>query len=127
MATPSPLNWNQRGKAASPRGFASAEDYASHHAALNSGPTGMHEKNTIQSGPHKGKTPDQVYAYYLDEGASKGYQRRSPENAARLTLGLPEQKPGIDDGMTRTASNTSTGAGGSTPTTPPLKSPSPSM
>ncbi|MBN8422477.1 MAG: hypothetical protein J0L73_26415 [Verrucomicrobia bacterium] len=78
MATNSPLNWNQRNTAgAAPMRFNNAEDYAAHHAALNSGPTGMHERGTIQSGKHKGQTPDQVYAHYLGLAQQAGYQSRT--------------------------------------------------
>lgn len=52
--------------------FQTAQQYADFMAAQNAGPTGMYEKDTIQSGPHKGKTPNQVTAYYLAQGAAQG-------------------------------------------------------
>lgn len=66
MATPSPLNWNQRNRSVPSLRFATAEDFARHMTAKTAGPTGMHQRDTIQSGPHKGKTPSQVAAEYME-------------------------------------------------------------
>lgn len=132
MATPSPYNFDQRKPKIPSLKFASAEDYAKHHAALKSGQLG--HNGTYITGANRGKTPDQAYAYELEQGAAEGYPLRNPENAARRSLGLPGRDAGIDEGMTRTASNTNTGMSGAAPTQPApttsptsLKSPFPSV
>lgn len=96
MATPSPRNWSERDKRRvlrRPGFFQSSEDFARHQAALEGGPTGghPHSQNVYQSGPHKGKTKDQVEAEKLQEGYDAGLPRKStiPPGLSRPAPSLP--------------------------------------
>lgn len=118
MATPSPLNWNQRPSALSSNAnagdgmnFQYAEDYARHKVALNDAPTGYHrhQQNIYQSGPHKGKTKNQLAAEYTAEGARLGLPSKLSEKSPAVTSGseprqktqgvltMPDPKPPVTD------------------------------
>ena len=72
MATLSPLSFAaQSSKPQAPK-FKTAEDYAHFHTSNEVGTTSMHGTGAITSGPHKGKTRDQVYAQHYATATTQG-------------------------------------------------------
>ena len=89
MATLSPLSFAaQSSKPQAPK-FKTAEDYAHFHTSNEVGTTSMHGTGAITSGPHKGKTRDQVYSQHYAAATTSGL----PTKAALEATPTPAANP----------------------------------